>query len=302
VINSGYKRGATRPVLVQVKGGNWEPRSMPTFAAVAMAGNDPHLPDDTRSRIIRVLLLPDAGGVEESNWEEIEEEAQHLHDRLAEWADQVREQVAKERPALPSGIVGRFREKWSPLKRVAVAAGGRWPAALDVMALADLKEHEMDKQDGMLRVPPAVLLLHHLHELWPEEEFWPTADLCAALVKWYPANWGKGERFDRDLTPQRLGRMLAKSYKINSHDPPVRGGPRGYRRSDFLRAWRQMGIPTPVTSEASATDATSADSARVSRVAEASEVTGVGSASACDGRWQTCSNTNCRSMSSCALA
>jgi hypothetical protein len=62
VLNSGYKRGATRPVLMPAKGGNWEPVEMPTFAAVAMAGNNPNLPDDTRSRIIRVLLLPDLDG------------------------------------------------------------------------------------------------------------------------------------------------------------------------------------------------------------------------------------------------
>src|SRR5215208_7309071 len=69
VLNSGYKRGATRPVLVPAKGGQWEVAEMPTFAAVAMAGNNPNLPEDTRSRIIRVLLLPDLDGTaEETEW------------------------------------------------------------------------------------------------------------------------------------------------------------------------------------------------------------------------------------------
>lgn len=73
ILNSGYKRGATRPVLVPVKGGGWESQEMPTFAPVAMAGNSPQLPDDTRTRTIRVLLLPDHSGiVEESDWELIE--------------------------------------------------------------------------------------------------------------------------------------------------------------------------------------------------------------------------------------
>ena len=95
VINSGYKRGATRPVLVPGKGGKWEVREMPTFAAVALAGNSPNLPEDTRSRIIRVLLLlPDLNGtVAESDWELIEADAAALHDALAAWADQVRDQV-----------------------------------------------------------------------------------------------------------------------------------------------------------------------------------------------------------------
>jgi hypothetical protein len=44
VLNSGYKKGATRPVLVPVKGGGWDSAMMPTFAPVAMAGNQPRLP------------------------------------------------------------------------------------------------------------------------------------------------------------------------------------------------------------------------------------------------------------------
>src|SRR5277367_2692351 len=32
VLNSGYKKGAIRPVLVPTKGGNWETAEMPTFA------------------------------------------------------------------------------------------------------------------------------------------------------------------------------------------------------------------------------------------------------------------------------
>src|SRR3546814_15954853 len=58
ILNSGYKRGATRPVLVPSKGGEWDVSEMSTFSPVAMAGNAPHPPDDTRSRCIRVLLLP----------------------------------------------------------------------------------------------------------------------------------------------------------------------------------------------------------------------------------------------------
>ena len=127
VLNSGYKRGGTRPVLVQVKGGNWEPREMPTFCAAVIAGNNPNLPEDTRSRIIRVLLLPDLDGrIEESDWELIEDDAQALHDEIADWADQVRERFTRTADP-PRGDKGRLREKWAPLKRVAAAAGGDWP-------------------------------------------------------------------------------------------------------------------------------------------------------------------------------
>ncbi len=38
VLNSGYRVGATRPVLV-ANGSDWDTKEMPTFAPVAMAGN-----------------------------------------------------------------------------------------------------------------------------------------------------------------------------------------------------------------------------------------------------------------------
>ena len=39
IINTGYRYGATRPVLVPTKGGGWDAIEMTTFAPVAMAGN-----------------------------------------------------------------------------------------------------------------------------------------------------------------------------------------------------------------------------------------------------------------------
>jgi hypothetical protein len=50
IINTGYRIGATRPVNAPVNGGGWEVADMPTFAPAALAGNDPNLENDTRSR------------------------------------------------------------------------------------------------------------------------------------------------------------------------------------------------------------------------------------------------------------
>ena len=246
VLNSGYKRGATRPVLVPGQGGQWEVAEMPTFAAVAMAANNPNLPEDTRSRTIRVLLLPDLdGAVEESDWELIEEDAVGLHDQLAEWADQVREQVRTERPGLPDGITSRFREKWAPLKRVAAAAGGDWPDRVDAMALHDKAEYAMDREDGLVKEVPAVVLLKHIYELWPEgTTFLPTTELIDLLVIAHPTVWGDEGPFGKRLTFQRLGRMLTQGYKIHS-DRPDHTGPRGYTYADFTRPWGRMKIGTP---------------------------------------------------------
>jgi hypothetical protein len=255
VLNSGYKRGATRPVLVPAKGGQWDVKEMPTFAPVAMAGNNPNLPDDTRSRSIRVLLLPDPDNVEETDWESIEEDASALHAQIADWAEQVRGDVRANKPTMPEGITGRFREKWAPLKRVAVAAGGRWADAVDQMSLHDKEEYEMDKEDGLVRERPHVVLLRHIHESWVDgEQFVGSEELVDRLVIAHPSVWGPEGPIGKRLTTKRLGSMLAKSYKIHSKQLG-HGTPRGYLLSAFTKAWRQMRVtPPPVPDESDGSD------------------------------------------------
>lgn len=247
VLNSGYKRGATRPVLVPEKGGGWVSREMSTFAPVVMAGNNPHLPDDTRTRCIRVLLMPDTNGtVEESDWELIEADAMLLGQQLAAWADLHRVEIGNTRPPLPEGIVGRLREKWQPLARVAAVAGGRWPQVVDELAVADREQIEADREDGLVVEKPHVILLRHLFEVWPDgERFMPTTTLVAALIAAHPEMWGDGSAYGRALTTQRLGRMLATSYKVNSgrSDDPART--RGYYRARLESVWDRFGMGTP---------------------------------------------------------
>ena len=241
VLNAGYKRGGTRPVLVPTKDG-WNVREMPTFAPVAMAGNAPHLPDDTRSRTIRVLLLPDLEGrVEASDWEEIEIDACDLGASLAAWADEVRDTVRTVRPALPEGCTGRSKERWSPIRRVAEAAGGHWPAIADDLIRRDLIEAQMDREDGMVSTPPAVTLLRDIYELWPDgDDFTPTSWLVSELILHNPRAWGPESPYGKALTFQRLGRMLAQGFKVNSSRQG--DGPRGYYRQSLAPVWRRMGI------------------------------------------------------------
>jgi hypothetical protein len=241
VINSGYKKGGTRPVLVPTKDG-WDTKEMPTFSPVAMAGNSPDLPEDTKSRTIRVLLLPDLDGTAEtSDWEEIESEADYLGAELAKWAELVRDQVRVNRPPLPDGCIGRSKERWGPIKRMAVAAGGRWPDIADQLIGRDLEAIEQDKVDGMSVERPAVALLRHLREIWDDEQFLPTSYLIDRLIQTHPEMWGLGSPFGKALTPQRFGRMLASAYKVHSSKDST--GKRGYCRSSLAPVARRMGIP-----------------------------------------------------------
>lgn len=248
VLNSGYKRGATRPVLVPDRKGSWTPKEMPTYSPVAMAGNNPNLPDDTKSRSLRVLLLPDLNGeAEDSDWEINDEPARALATRLAAWADEVRADVreSRPRPPLPAGIRGRARERWLPLKRVAVAAGGRWPVVVDTLAVKDIERIKAEREEGIVQERPAVVLLHHVHKVWKEgEAFVSTDELISRLITAYPVMWGDQSAFGKELTPQRLGRMLVSAYNVHSDRPGGAPNPRGYLRVSFVPAWRRMGIAT----------------------------------------------------------
>lgn len=254
VLNSGYKRGATRPVLVPGKGGEWEVSEMSTFSPVAMAGNAPNLPDDTRSRCIRVLLMPDLEGrVESSDWEEIEEEAQDLGRRMTEAAEEAREFVRTVRPDLPDGCIGRIKERWNPIKRVATAASPHWAAIADELIRRDIAEAEMDKEDGINHLPPAVVLLKDIRDVWGQSEaFTPSTHLIDQLIQHNPGMWGPASNYGKELTVQRLGRMLVTSFKL--HSARQGSSRRGYFRSNLEIIWRRMGM-TPLK-ETDGTDET----------------------------------------------
>lgn len=249
VLNSGYRRGASRPVLDPDKeNGGWNAKEMSTFGPVAMAGNSPDLPDDTRSRCIRVLLLPDYNGdAEDSDWQFIEDNAALLHEQIASWADDVRDEVATLRPEYPTGLRGRNRERWAPLLKVATVAGGPWPSrCLDLIA-ADLDDQDADREAGLDRIPRHVQLLRDIAEVWPaDEEFMHTSRLIDALHNYRPDWWGVLNNYGK-LTAQGLGKTLASHFNVRASQLTrnTEHGRRGYYLQSFLSSWRSFGVDTP---------------------------------------------------------
>lgn len=244
-INTGYKRGGSRPVLVKDDDGNWTDREMSTYAPVAMAGNNPKLADDTRSRSIRILLMPDfEGRIEDSDWEDLEDDVDKLKVQLSEAMETARQDIGASRPALPEKCTGRMREKWRPLARVAQVAGGAWPDIVTKLINRDIEEREMERAEGIQNLPLRVHLIHDLATIWPSTEtFMASTDLVQRLIANFPARWG--DQSSRPLKVQGLGRMLMQGYKISSERLSTGTRARGYYVHQFADAWQRFNVQSP---------------------------------------------------------
>lgn len=247
IINSGYKRGGSRPTLVPDKETGWKVQKLSTFAPVAMAGNSPHLPDDTVSRAHTVTMFPALeGDVEETDWELIDGDVLDLGLRVAAVADTLRDTVRNTRPPVPSGCVGRIKERWLPLKRIAALASENWSDRVDQMILHDLESMQRDKEDGLARMPIHVHLIRDMYGVFEAEgeQFIGTEVFRTSLVQSHPDRWGSNCSFGKELTGKRIAQMLSKNFTIRAGKSPD-SARRGYWRRDFERAWKAVGVTVP---------------------------------------------------------
>lgn len=239
-VTSGYRVGASRPVLVQ-RGKDWDFEEMSTFGPVAIAGISPRLPDDVISRIIRVLLMPD-DTIKDTDWDVIETDAKALKADVERFADAIRETVIAD-VFLPEGCRGRMKEKWRPLKRLAVAAGGTWPELVDEMIRADIADREAAAQSGLRKLPPSVRLVLDLDAYWPiyagDDDLVPTADLVQILVNNNPEYWGEHSPYGKQLTDTRFGHLMNQACGAKSMRPGGRG-PRGFVKKQLLPALTRL--------------------------------------------------------------
>lgn len=243
ILNTGYKKGASRPVLVKNADGNFDAKEMSTFAAVAMAGNSPDLPDDTRSRTIEILLLPaNNGEIVETDWEVLDEAVALLAGRLQEAVEAVADEFAGLAVDLPKELSGRRKEVWRPLMRVAVVAGGTWPELVARVIAKDIERLAAAIEDGLVYEKPHVVLVKDMHAVFGTEPFMSTAAVIAGLVARNSSMWGQdASRGFTELTAKRLGSMLSKNFRVRSCQP-TRGAQRGYRRAELERAWASVGV------------------------------------------------------------
>lgn len=241
VLNSGYKVGSTRPVLVPGKN-SWEAEEMSTFAPVAIAGNSPLLPDDTLSRCIIVRLLPATEGkIQASDWEYLDAIAAELAKEIEATADEYREQIRHSRPNLPTGCINRLKERWSPLKRVAAVAGHEWSHRVDELIAKDIALANEQADNSEAQVSPNVQLVKDLYLIYKDEAvFKSTNQLVLDLIKLNPEQWSSNSYYGKDLTAQRLGRILATGFGV--HSQRMGDSPRGYHSKAFETIWVRLAI------------------------------------------------------------
>lgn len=156
---------------------------------------------------------------------------------------------------LPDGCTGRSREKWRPLKRVAVAAGGDgyWANTVDELIRRDLETTQAEREAGLRTLPPGMVALTDLHAAWPEDRpFISSRELVDLLKLHNPEYWCPASTYGKSLTERRLGHLVSQAAKVTSQRPD-KHGPRGYVRAELAPAWRRLGIERQPTKESGST-------------------------------------------------
>ncbi|MCX4415350.1 DUF3631 domain-containing protein [[Kitasatospora] papulosa] len=256
-LNAGHRRSGVTYRCVG-DGGNQTVVEFPSYTAVAVAGLG-YLPDTitTRSVIIRMRRRARNERAEPFRARLHEAEGHALRDRLAEWAEQVRDDIAGRWPEMPEGVTDRPADVWEPLLSVADAAGGEWPerartacmelvnaaraddkGSLGIRLLTDLRDHVMAGIDRM----PTVAILDRLCAL--DEAPW--ADMSG-----------------RPLDSRGLAKMLGEYMTLDNIPVKARNIKtagtvlKGYYALDLHDAWERYCPPPPSGAATSATSATS---------------------------------------------
>lgn len=256
-LNSGYRRGG-KSLRCVGDGSNQQAGWFSSFCPVAMAGLG-SLPDTilTRSVIIRMRKRAPNEPVQPYRRRIHEPEGHALRERLASWADQVREQVEGSWPEFPEGICDRPADVWEPLLAVAEAAGGSWPERARAACLELVHAANDDEDEASL----GIRLLTDLRDIvFCGADRMPTAVILECLLAMDDAPWADLD--DKPLNARSLAKLLGQYSTPNNKPIKPRGirtssgTPKGYHAEDLADAWARYCPPPPGESATAATSAT----------------------------------------------
>ncbi|WP_063730185.1 DUF3631 domain-containing protein [Streptomyces sp. RTd22] len=244
-LNAGHRRSGVTYRCVG-DGGNQTVQAFPSYAGVAVAGLG-SLPDTilTRSVIIRMRRRARNEKVQPFRQRIHTKEGNALRDRLANWADSVRDLVDGVFPDMPDEVTDRPADVWEPLIAVADAAGGDWPeraraacvelvnaakaddkGSTGIRLLTDLRDQVLNGIDRL----PTVAVLERLHSL--DEAPW--------------ADMGGKPLDARGLSKLLREYMTADNKPITARNIKTGAGVlKGYYAADLADAWARYCPPPP---------------------------------------------------------
>lgn len=232
LLNAGFQRGLS---FGRVQGQDHSTQEFATFAMAALAGIG-RMPETIEDRAV-VVVMKRRRAEERVQPYRLRRDGPLLHglrDRLAQWADTVRERAGETYPELP--VDDRAADVWEPLVSVADLAGGAWPQLARDAALALV---DFASEDDTAR-SPGLQLLADIRTVF-DTEFMKSDELCRRLRELTESPWEQLE-----LNPSKLGGRL-REYSITTRHSADKSE-RGYYLRDFTDAFARY-LPSEKASE-----------------------------------------------------
>jgi virulence-associated protein VagC len=210
VLNSGHTRDLAFVIRVVGEGGNMEARRFSTWSAKALA-HIGRLPGTLEDRAVRIPMRRKLPGEHRARIRrrELDAALRPIRRRLARWAQDVRNDIARREPPLPEILDDRASDNWEPLVAIADAAGGGWPERARDVAVSLSVERGGDEAEENA----GLLLLNDLRDLIDAGELDTQSGVsgekaCAQLRglddrPW--RTWGKGKD---GLLPVHMSSLL----------------------------------------------------------------------------------------------
>ncbi|MCC6611171.1 MAG: DUF3631 domain-containing protein [Burkholderiales bacterium] len=229
MLNAGHRRGAMAGRCV-LKGKTIVTEEFPAFAPVALAGLG-NLPDTilSRSVVIRMRRRAPTETVEPYRRRVHSTEGNELRDRLATWADEVREIPDLSPPEMPLGIADRDADVWEALLTVAELAGRGWAERARAAAVSLVKQAKESSPSLGVR------LLGDLRQIFGDRDAMATEEILKGLQGMEEGPWNdmRGSPIDS----RRLANLL-KPYGVGSRNVRIDSRVvRGYSREDLHDPW-----------------------------------------------------------------
>ena len=242
ILNAGSRR---RGVIARMsgQGSNMEVKKYSVFCPKAFAGiGKKTLPDTVLDRSIPIDVKRKTNNekTDKLSLRKIYDEVAPLKARIKEWAtynEVAVGQAIDADPEVPETLSDRAADGWEPLIAIAELAGSSWGSRAK-HAATTLMKAEDDGSQG-------VALLRDIHRVFKEQgnpEKITSSDLVTALRSIEESPWGA---FDFDA------RKIAYRLKPYGIEPGThRFNPKnlkGYRRQQFIDAWRRYTADLDVT-------------------------------------------------------